>query len=210
MLPHTIFLATGLVAATLADILVVPAAHVRYSVVNVYDLGSIIPDNDIIGMLDFQENPTYRGGVSLDCSKCPYVAKFSNRQGYVFRSAIEGNSISVSFDTGNKQLNLNENPFLDSQMKDLHRPQSTTQDGSYLDYPNIYNGSLPTTYDVRVVQVRTVQLQDGSLIEFYSIDVTLLSLGDQPINVQKVNVHVIKLTDGTVSLLPELYAPEFH
>lgn len=95
-------------------------------------------------------------------------------------------------------------------MKDLHRPQSTTQDGSYLDYPNIYNGSLPTTYDVRVVQVRTVQLQDGSLIEFYSIDVTLLSLGDQPINVQKVNVHVIKLTDGTVSLLPELYAPEFH
>jgi len=94
-------------------------------------------------------------------------------------------------------------------MKDLHRPQITTQIESYHNFPNIYNGSLPITYDVRVVQVRTVQLEDDSLIEFYSIDVEVLSLGDRSINVQKVNVHVIKRTDGAVCIIASYYAPAF-
>jgi hypothetical protein len=189
MLPRIVLLATTMAAAALADILVVPA-HVRFTG-PISNLGSISSDSEIIGELDYQENTTAPAGVSLSCPRCPFAVNSSNGESYTFQSAYAQNAISVTFDTANKQLNLNGNPFLDSQMKDLHRPQITTQTGSYLDFPNIYNGSLPITYDVRVVQVRTVQLEDGSLIEFYSIDVEVLSLGDRPINVQKVNVHVI-------------------
>lgn len=208
MLPRVIHLTTIMAATILADVLVVPA-HVRFSG-PINNTGSISSDGDIIGELDYQENSTYPAGVSLRCSQCPFAVNSSNGQGYTFLGAYADNSISVTFDTAYKQLNLNGSPFLDSQMKDLHRSQTTHQDGSYLDYPNIYNGSLSITYDVRVVQVRTVQLEDGSLIEFYSIDVEILSLGGRPINVQKVNVHVIKRTDGTVCTMPSEYAPAFY
>lgn len=192
-------------AATLADVLVVPA-HVRFSLPT-DNTGSIASDSEIFTELDYQGNSTNPSGVNLPCNRCPFAINSSNGQGYTFVSGHAANDISVTFDTANKQLNLNGNPFLDSQMKDLHRPQTTTQGGSYLDYPNIYNGSLSVTYDVSVVQVRTVQLEDGSLIEFYSIDVVILSLGGRPINVQKVNVRVIKRTDGTVCTMPSEYAP---
>jgi hypothetical protein len=39
--------------------------------------------------------------------------------------------------------------------------------------------------------------------------VEVLSLGDRPINVQKVNVHVIKRTDGAVCIIASYYAPAF-
>ncbi len=202
MLPWIALLATTLAAATRADVLIV-SPRVRYCGRS-SNQGSIASDSKIITELDCQQKSTAPGGMSLSCIYCPAV-KTSNGEGYTLLGPTALNSISVEFNTANQQLNLNGNPFLDSQMKDLHRPQSTTQELSYLDLQNGYSGSLPIMYDARVVQVRIVQIEDGSLVEFYSIDVQVLSLGGRSIDVQKVNCHVIKRTDGAVRLVP----PEF-
>lgn len=184
MLPHIALALGTLAAAALADVLIVPP-HRRYS--GWVGTGSIDSDSEIIAELDYGpfdglSNSTSPSGVDLFCPDCPLVFKDSNGNKNTFQSSQVENAIAVVFDTANNRLNLNGNPFLGPQMEDLHLPQTTNQIGLFADEdPDAYTGPIPITYNVKVVQVRIVKLEDGSLIQFYSIDVVVLSFGEGPL-----------------------------
>lgn len=189
--------------ASSADILVVPE-HEQYT--GAINLGSIVSDDEIVAELDYLEFKTDRSipsGVNLICPDCPFAVQGTESDKYTFTDTDVQTIIEVVYDTANNRLNLNGNPFLGSQLEDLHLPQTTVQSASFPeDYPEAYTGPLPITYNEQVVQVRTIQLQDGSLVEFYSIDVEVLSIGGRPINVAKVNSHIVKRGDGEVCTRP--------
>ena len=201
MLLHDLFLASLTALSVHASILIVPK-HEQFS--GPIDQSSVNSDDEIVAELDYLQfgHGQIPSGLNLDCPNCPFAINGQGKDGadYIWQSYGVQSTIDVEFTTSTGALSLNGNPFLDSQMRDLHRDQSTTQSAYFPEsQPDAYNGRLPITYDVKVVQVRTVQLEDGSQVEFYSIDIEILSLGGRKIDIKKVNVHLVKNTNREVA-----------
>ncbi|KAL8831909.1 MAG: hypothetical protein Q9191_000588 [Dirinaria sp. TL-2023a] len=166
-----------------ADILVVPP-HEQYS--GSINQASINSDSEIVAELDYSAPSNSPSGISFPCTNCPLAVNSAGSRQYELTNSDVETTIEVSLDTAHDRVNLNGNPFLNAQMRDLHQPQTTNQSVLVGSYPSAYTGPLPITYEVNVVQVRTVQLEDRSLVEFYSVDLQILSLGHRAINVEKL------------------------
>lgn len=220
MLSILLLLAVGGTLAT-ADTLVIPA-HSQYSLPVEFPESSVISDAELAGELEYMEFQTDRAlsqGVQFDCTNCPYaVIDNDSEKGYRW---VPGYSteLDLSWSVEDKAVHLNHHALLDSNMQDLHKPQTTAQeqysyiDLGYYDELQSYGYPLPITYNVRVVQTKTVRLEDGSFahlgndstVQFYSIDFEILSIDDQDLTslgLPKTNIHIVKRADGEVSLEP--------
>lgn len=201
MLSSIALLTCALALPTSASILTVPA-HSPFS--GSVDNTAIASDSDIIAELDFLQFPAqkYPSGIELQCPNCPFAVDNGDNgdEEFSFSSTKVPNTIDIELDTANNTVNLNGKPLLGGSMNDLHNSHTANQSAYFLDEApdDAYKGALPITYAVRVVQVRNVKLEDGSLVVFYSVDLEVLSLGGRQIDVQKVNIHVVKRSDGQV------------
>ena len=204
-----------------SDILVVPKHDLYELPVNDQD-SSIISDAEIGGeldYLDFTVDPSIQEGVGYYCSDCPFaVVDDSSDKGYRWTSDIS-NGLDLGWSVENEVLNLNHHPLLDNEMNDLRRPQTANQvtlDEDPEQSPDAYTGELPIEYSVKVVQTRTVEWEDasilnfagvqqGDVVQFYSVDFEILRLDDidlRDLDVPKINVQVVRREDGLVGLLP--------
>ncbi|KAL9593486.1 MAG: hypothetical protein Q9219_007531, partial [cf. Caloplaca sp. 3 TL-2023] len=163
--------------------------------------GSVRSDDEIVAELDYFQPGygRYPTGLTVDCPGCPFAIKGKGKNGadYKFQSYGVRSGIDLTFTIADDTLVLNNNPFFDTRSGDLHHDQYTIQSAWAIEsQPDAYNGRLPITYDVKLVQTRTVQLEDGMLLEFYSIDIQVTSLAGQKITIKKVNVHMVEDTKG--------------
>lgn len=204
-----------------ADTLVIPA-HIQYSLPVQIVQSSIVDDAEFAGELDYLEFEGDRAigsGVQFDCTDCPYAVVDNNSEkGYRW---VPGYSteLKLSWSTEDKAVHLNHHALLDNDMQDLHNPQTTAQeqyswvDPTYYSSLQSYGYPLPITYDVNVVQTRTVKFEDGSFanlgndstVHFYSIDFKVLSIDGQDLTslgLPKTNIHIVKRADGEVIVHP--------
>lgn len=201
-----------------SDILFV-TKHDQYTLPVEILYSSIISDDELKGELDYLEFETDRSnpsGVNSYCYGCPYAVADNSPKGYRWLPDVSS-SLDVLWSVENKAVNLNHRALLDNNMRDLHQPQTTTQESGF-EYSSLepYFGPIPITYSAKVVQTRTVQFEDGSFaglgdgekIQFYSIDFEITGLDDQDLtslNLDKTNIHVVRRSDGVVC--PQSYEP---
>ncbi|KAL8775920.1 MAG: hypothetical protein Q9213_008441 [Squamulea squamosa] len=220
MLPILLLLAAGELLAN-ADTLVIPA-HIQYSLPVEILRSSIVDDAELAGELEYLEFTRDRAipsGVQFDCTDCPYAVVDNNSEkGYRW---VPGYSteLELSWSTEDKAVHLNHHALLDNDMQDLHNPQTTAQeqyswvDPTYYSSMQSYGYPLPITYNVKVVQRRTVRFADSSFanvgnnstVLFYSIDFEVISIDGQDLtslSLPKTNIHVVKRADREVIVHP--------
>ena len=202
-----------------SDILVVPKHSLEGLPIEI-QYSSIISDEELsaeLDYLDFTTDASIPSGVAYICTGCPSaVIDDSSDKGYRWVSSVS-NELDVLWSVENEVLNLNHHALLDNEMNDLHQPQTTHQRTLLEDSeesPDTYTGELPIEYSVKVVQTRSVEWEDasildfagvrqGDVVQFYSIDFEILKLDDVDLgdlDAPKINLHVIRRKDGLVGL----------